>query len=186
MKLDRVNNRKGDVDILCQKNLVKENLAKDLSTGTTLGALALIISIGALGLGLYQFFVPAPGPQIYILEHEDIIWLERYTSIDYLNELNITYNTEVGDRVVLEFSCRLYLDPVGTTTLTVNFDNNGTLYPSSNIYVRSDSVVMTSGYMSYTFEASTAGENYLVIWTSCDDETDNYIIDCILTVTVYG
>ena len=164
----------------------KKKTSKSTSTGTTLGALALIISIGALGLGLYQFIVPQDtGPQFYILERDDIIWLDRYTMFDYLNELNITYRTNVGDTVVLEFSCRLFLDPVGTTTLTVNFDINGTIFPSSEIYLQSDSPITTSGYMKYTYEATTAGENRVIIYTTCDDETDNLIRDCLLTVTVY-
>lgn len=135
---------------------------------------------------MYQFIAPqTSGPKFYIIERDDLIWLDRYSSFDYLYELNITYSTNVGDTVVLEFSCRLFLDPVGTTTLTVNFDINGTIFPSSNIYVRGDSDVMTSGYMKYTYEASTAGENRVLIYTTFDDETDNYIRDCLLTVTVY-
>ncbi|MGY5855630.1 MAG: hypothetical protein RTS72_03465 [Candidatus Thorarchaeota archaeon] len=165
----------------------KKKTSKGISTGTTLGALALIISIGALGLGVYQFIAPqTSGPQFYILEHDDIIWLDRYSSFDYLNELNVTYITNVGDTVEVEFSCQLYLVPVGTTTLTVNFDINGTIFPSSSIYVSSDSNTLATGYMKYTYEATTAGENRVIIYTSCDDETDNYITDCLLTVTVYG
>ena len=166
----------------------KRKSSKGSSTGTTLGALALIISLGALGLGIYQFIAPpaAEGPQFYILENDDIIWLERYTSFDWLNELNITYSTEIGDTVEVEFSCQLYLVPVGTTTLTVNFDINGTIFPSSSIYARSDGITMTTGYMKYTYEATTAGENRVIIYTTCDDETDNYITDCLLTVTVYS
>lgn len=165
----------------------KKKSGKQQISDQTLGALALIISIGALGLGVYQFIAPlTSGPQFYILEHDDIIWLDRYSTIDYLNELNITYTTKVGDTVVLEFSCQLYLDPVGTTTLTVHFDVNGTIFPPSSIYLSSDSVTLASDYMKYTYEASTAGENRVVIYTYCDDETDNYIRDCLLTVTVYG
>lgn len=165
----------------------KRKSGKGLSTGTQIGALALVISIGALGLGVYQFISPQTSePRFYILEHEDLIWLDRYSSFDYLNELNITYITNIGDIVVLEFSCILYLDPVGTSTLQVNFDINGTIFPGNNIYERSDTPSITSGYMKYTYEASTAGENQVKIWTMCDDETDNYIRDCLLTVTVYG
>jgi hypothetical protein len=166
----------------------KGKSGKKQATSQTLGILALIISIGALGLSLYQFTLPpaSEGPQFYILEHEDTIWLERYSPYDFLNELSITYTTEVGDIVILEFSCKLYLDPVGTTTLTANFDNNGTIFPSSRISVTSDSPLTTNDYMKYTFEATTAGENYVMIYTTCDDETDNYLRECLLTVTVYG
>ncbi|MFX1559313.1 MAG: hypothetical protein ACFFBL_01875 [Promethearchaeota archaeon] len=164
----------------------KKKSGKQQVSGQTLGALALIISIVALGFSVYQFIAPADsGPQVYILEYDDIIWLDRYSMVDYLYELNITYTTEVGDIVMLEFSCRIWLVPVGTTTLEVSFDNNGTLFPMSSIYLQSDNNLLTSGYMKHTFEATTAGENRVVIYTMCDDETDNYIRDCLLTVTVY-
>lgn len=166
----------------------KRKSSKKLNTGTTLGVLALIISIVALGLGVYQFITPpaSEGPTFYILEHDDIIYLDKYSSIDYVNELNITYNTEVGDTVVLEFSCRIFLDVVSTmTTLYVYFQNNGST-SSPSIVVRDVVDTMTTGYMRYTFEASTAGENYLVIYTYCSQEVDNNLRDSLLTVTVYG
>ncbi len=157
-------------------------------TGTQLGALALIISLVALGLSAYQYITtPASEePQFYILEYDEIIYLDKYASFDYLNELSITYSTDIGDIVVLEFSCRLYMPATTTTTLTINFDNNGTLFPQSRIYVRESSSTMTAGYMRYTFEATTTGEHDLVIYTSCTEEIDNWIDDCLLTVTVYG
>ena len=166
----------------------KKKSGRSTSTGTTLGALALVISIGALGLGVYQFIVPpASGPQIYINSYDDIIFLDGISPFEYHNQLNITYTTNVGDTVVLEFSCRLRIDPLGTTTLSVHFDNNGTLFPSSSIYEMADSHLVTSGYMRHTYEATTAGENYLMIWTNIDDEgTNSYITDCLLTVTVFG
>ena len=136
---------------------------------------------------MVQFIAPqTSGPQFYILEYDDILFIDQYSSIDYHNELNIIYNTKVGDSVVLEFSCRLRVNPVGTTTLSVYFENNGTTALSS-IYLQSDVSVVSSGYMKYMFDATTAGENRLVIYTYIDDETTNsWIGDCQLTVTVYG
>ncbi len=166
----------------------KRKSDKGFSTGTTLGALALIISIGALGLGLYQFILPAGSgnPQIFIVSYDNIIFLDGISYVEYLHPLNITYTTKVGDRVELEFSCRLYVDPIGYTTLTVAFVNNGSMFPSSKIYLYTDSNFMTSGYMRHTFEATTAGENHLVIYATIDDEgTNSYIRDSLLTVTVY-
>ena len=166
----------------------KKKTSKGISTGTTLGALALIISIGALGLGVYQFIVPpaSEGPRIYINSYDDIIFLDGTFYYDWHYPLNITYTTKVGDSVVLEFSCLLRIDPIGQTTLAVHFDNNGT-FPSSIIYESSDSNLVTSGYMKHTFVSTTAGENYLVIYTYIDDEgTNSYITNCLLTVTVYG
>lgn len=164
----------------------KRKSSKKQGTGQTLSALALIIAIGALGLGVYHFIAPPEGPTIYVNEYDDIIFLDGISYIEYLYPLNITYTTKVGDSVELEFSCRLYLDPVGQTTLSVHFDNNIT-YPSSSIYLNADSNIVTSGYMRHTFDATTAGENYLVIYAYIDDEgTNSYIRDSLLTVTVYG
>ena len=165
----------------------KKKSGKQQFSGQTLGALALIISIVALGLGVVQFIAPlTSGPQFYILEYDDILFIDQYSFVDYHNELNITYNTKVGDSVVLELSCRLRVNPVGTTTLEVYFDNNGTI-PLSSIYLQSDVSRVSSGYMKYMFDATTTGENHLRIWTYIDDETTNsWIGDCLLTVTVYG
>ncbi|MHA2177534.1 MAG: hypothetical protein ACXAAK_04210 [Candidatus Thorarchaeota archaeon] len=157
---------------------------KKQGTGQTLGALALILSIAALGLGLYQFILPtAVGPQIYIVSNDDLLHIDGISSIEYLSPLNITYSTKVGDSVVLEFSCQIYLYPATLTTITLYFYNNGT-YPSSTILVTSDSYFETSAYMRHTFEATTAGENYLVIIATIDDETSTYIRNSLLTVTV--
>ena len=42
----------------------KKKSGKPRNSGQTLGALALVVVIGALGLGLYQFIVPQDaGPQ---------------------------------------------------------------------------------------------------------------------------
>lgn len=166
----------------------KRKSSKGSNTGTQLGALALIISFVALGLGVYQFITPpvSESPQFYILEYDDILFIDQYSVIDYHNELNIKYNTKVGDSVTLELSCRLRLNPVGTTTLAVYFDNNGTT-PLSTIYLQSDVGIVSTGYMKYVFNATTTGENQLIIWTYIDDETTNsYITDCLLTVTVYS
>lgn len=170
------------------KKSSKKKSSSGGNTGTQLGALALIISLVALGLSAYQFVTTpvSEGPEFYIVEHDDIIYLDKYSYSDYLNELSITYTTEIGDIVVLEFSCRLYMPASTSTTFTINFDNNETLFPPSRIYVFEDSPTMTSGYMRYTFEATATGENDLVVYTTCSEEIDNWIDDCLLTVTVYG
>lgn len=164
----------------------KRKSNKGSSTGTSLGALALIISLGALGLGVYQFITPpaSESPQFYILEHDDFIYLDKYSSVESVNELNITYSTEIGDTVVLEFSCQLSLQVTSSTTLTLNFENNGT-YVTTGIYASSDISAISSEYMKYTFEAETAGENNVMILASCAQEVNNWLRYCLLTVTVY-
>jgi hypothetical protein len=164
----------------------KRKSGKNLGTGTTLGTLALIISIGALGLGIYQIITPqSTGPQFYIVEHDDPIYFDKYTAFDYLNELSLTYTTNVGSMVVLEFSCRIFMPATSQTNFRLKFDNNGSI-PSTAIIVSADSYFQTTEYMRYTFEASASGENDIVVYATCDYEIDNIIYDSLLTVTVYG
>ena len=170
------------------KKSSKRKSGNGLSTGTTLGALALIISIGALGLGLYQFILPPASekPQIYTISNDDIIFLNGIMFVEYLDPVSITYTAKVGDKVVLEFSCRIHINPLGTTTIGVYFDNNGTV-PSSNIYLTTDSYFTSSCYMKYIFNSTKAGEYHLEVYATIDDQsTNSYIRNSILTVTVYG
>ena len=58
----------------------KRKSRKGLNTGTILGALALIFSIGALGLSLYQFILPT-GPTIYSASNNDLVPLDGISAI---------------------------------------------------------------------------------------------------------
>jgi hypothetical protein len=171
----------------------KRKSGNGTSTGTTLGALALIIAIGALGLGVYQFMVPSPttlpspeeGPRIYYTSNNDVVHFDGITQIKYIPQLNITYSTKVGDTVLLEFNCRIFLESLGGTSFTVYFQDNGSA-PTASIYLYSANDIYTTGYMRYLFEASTAGVNYLQIYMFIDDvDSDSFISYSILTVTVY-
>jgi len=165
----------------------KRKSGNEVSTGTTLGALALIISLGALGLGLYQFTLPSPveGPTIYVTSYDDAVSFDGITQIKYVPQLNITYSTKVGDTVLLEFNCRIFLESLGGTDLSVYFQDNGSA-PTASIYLYSASDIYTTGYMRYLFEASTAGVNYLQIYMYIGDvDSDSFISHSVLTVTVY-
>jgi len=165
----------------------KKKTEKTQVSGQTLGALALVLSIVALSISVYQLVVPPSSePQVYILEHNDIVWIDRYSAVDSLRELNITYSAQAGDTVILEFSCQMYVDTDGSqTSLRLNFENNGTYIPSGSISQSSSSDLITSGYMTHTFEASTTGEYNVYIIATCFEEVDNYVRYCLLTVTVY-
>ena len=167
--------------------LHRKKTGKTQVSGQTLGALALVISIVALGFSVYQFIVPPSSePQVYILEHDDIVWIDRYSAVDSLYELNITYSAHAGDRIILEFSCQAHVDTDGSQTdLRLNFENNGTYISSGSIYLSSSSDLTTSGYMTHTFEASTTGEYKVYIIATCFEEVDNFVRYCLLTVTVY-
>lgn len=79
----------------------KKKSSKKQSTGKILGVLALIISLGALGLSLSQFFLPSKGPTIYSLSYDEIIDLDGISMVGYLNELELTYSALAGDRVLI-------------------------------------------------------------------------------------
>jgi len=163
------------------------------NSGKGLGIVALILAIGALGLGAYQIILPSPsppeGPKIYVASNDNLVILD-FSTIQYIPQLNITYDTKVGDNVILEYSCQIKLDPSGTTSISIYFNNNGS-FPSSQIFLYADSAedyqdIYSSGIMRYHFQSSTAGARTLRVstWIS-EDYTNSYIRYSVLTVTVY-
>ncbi len=169
-----------------KKKSSKKKSSKKQNTGQTLGVLALIISFGALGLSLSQFFLQQGGPTVYSLSHNDIIVLDGISLIDHLSELDLTYSAKAGDRVLIEFTCEIYVNPIGSTDLSINFEIGGSIFPPSKIHVYTDSYLFTNGYMRHYIESSDAGEFEVVLIASIDDEsTGSFIRNCLLTVTVY-
>ena len=165
----------------------KKKSGKPKAPGQTLSALALIISIGALGLGLYQFFFsPSPeGPAIYVTQYDDIYYIDGISFVDYPPQLNVTYSVQPGDNVLLEYNCEIYLDPIGYTEIGILFDINNTIIPATRIRVWDDHNIATNGYMRYSYVSTTAGESNVKIWITIDDETNSYIRYSVLTATVY-
>jgi len=160
-------------------------------SGKGLGIFALLIAIIALGLGVYQIILPSPseGPKIYVASNNDVIYLDLST-VKYIPQLNITYNTKWGDSVLLEYSCQIKLDPIGGTSIRIDFDIDGTT-PSPHIYVYANSAgdpqdILCSGIMRYCYQPSTAGEHNVKIWTLIStDYTTSYVRFSVLTVTVF-
>jgi hypothetical protein len=164
----------------------KKKSRKKQSTGKSLGVLALIISLGALGLSLAQFFLPLNEPTIYSLSYDDQIVLDGISMVDYLSELELTYSAKTGDRVLIEFNCEIYVNPISTTALTINFDISGSIFPTSRIHAYTDSYLFTTGYMRHYIESSEPGEFVVYIYASINDEyTGSYIKNCLVTATVY-
>ena len=48
------------------------------NSGKGLGIVALVIAIGALGLGVYPIILPSPseGPKIYVATYDDMVFLD--------------------------------------------------------------------------------------------------------------
>ena len=164
----------------------KKKSSKKQNPGKALGALALIISLGALGLGLTQFILPPKGPTIYSLSYDDQIVIDTISIVDYLDELELTYSAKVGDTVLIEFSCEIYLNPDGTTDLSLKFDINGSIFPTSSIHVYSSDPIFASGYMRHYINSSVAGDFDVNIYAYIDDEfAYSWIRYCLVTVTVF-
>ena len=69
-----------------------------MSTGTTLGALALVIAIGALGLGVYQLTLSSnSGPTIYTSAYRQTVELPGVLFNQFIPQINVTYNANAGD-----------------------------------------------------------------------------------------
>ena len=165
-------------------------------SGKGLGILALLIAIGALGLGVYQIILPSPsegppseGPKIYYASNDDIVYLD-FGTIKYIPQLNVTYTTKAGDSVLIEYTCQIRLDPSGGTELDIYFElDDG--YPSQNIHLYADSAedyqdVYSSGIMRHYIQNSTAGEHTVQIYTWIDEDyTNSWVRYSVLTVTVY-
>ena len=156
-------------------------------SGRGLGILALIIAIGTLGFVMYQFFFPTPSnePEIYVVTHENPVYLDS-SGVGEIPQLNITYNTNLGDKVLIEFSCQIVLAPIGPgTTIILSFDLDvGSA--SSEIMIWGDTPEYCSGIMRHFNQSTSPGEHYVGIQTYIDDDsTLSYVRYSILTVTVY-
>ena len=168
------------------------------SSGKGLGTFALLLAIGALGLGVYQIILLAPSspeipevPKIYVAQCDYTVWLDE-NIIDYIPQLNITYNTKAEDSVLFEFSCQLVLDIVDTTTrIEIYFEIDGTPATSSKIYkvgYFSDNLqpIYDSAIMRHHISNSTAGSHTVQVLTYIDDDgSASYVRYNVLTVTVY-
>ena len=162
------------------------------NSGKGLGIFALLIAIGALGFGLYQFILPSPseGPKIYSASKYNTTYLD-FNTFDIITSLNLTYNTKAGDSVLLEFSCQIYIDSSGgSNTIHISFLINGSApSPYKQISITGvfpSTYYQGSGLMRYNIESSPAGTHFVGILASIDVEsTGSYVKYCTLTATVY-
>ena len=161
-------------------------------SGKGIGIFALLIAIGALGLGVYQFILPSPseGPKIYSASNYDITYLD-FDTFEIIPNLNVTYNTKAGDSVLLEFSCLIYMDSsYGTTTIDITFDIDG-VPPSpwtqmSVTCLSSDVFLRSSFIFRHNIQSSPAGSHVVRILTYIDQGyTSSFVRYCVLTATVY-
>jgi len=159
-------------------------------SGTVLGILTLLIAIGALGFGIYQFVLPSDGTTIYCATKEEKFYINSNT-YEVLPNLNITYTTEAGDSVLLEFSSQLGIELYGTsTTVSIKFEIDG-LPPTPDTEIEA-TVMDPHIYANVPFvmrhhvESSSEGSHIVKVLIKIDDTgTTSFVDFCVLTATVY-
>ena len=159
-------------------------------SGAILGIFTLLIAIGALGFGIYQFVFPAGGTTVYCTENESKLYLSS-SSYEVIPSLSITYATATGDSVLLEFSCQLSIELYGgSTTVFTTFEIDG-LPTTSDVEicatVLSPEIYITIPFiMRHHVESSSEGSHVLNVLIRIDDTvTTSFVEYCVLSATIY-
>ena len=124
---------------------------------------------------------------MYVTHYDEYIILDTESAVggDFWPQLNVTYTTQPGDSVLLEFSCQIYLDPDVPIEIGVYFNINGT-YPPTSIRLSADTYIFVPCYMRHYIESSEGGEYTVIIVTSIGaGGTSSNLRFCTLTATVY-
>ncbi|MHA1402021.1 MAG: hypothetical protein ACTSQE_16860 [Candidatus Heimdallarchaeaceae archaeon] len=104
-----------------------------------------------------------------------------------MSDLALSYTAQAGDRVLIEFTCQIFLDTISGITLYLHFDINGSIFPSQSIRVYTESSFHTNGYLKHYIESSDAGNYTVNIVANINDEyTSSYVRYSLVTATVYG
>ena len=161
-------------------------------TGKGLGIFALLLAIGALGLSLFQFIVPSPseGSKIYSATNHTTFYLNSNTFVEIPN-LNLSYSSQAGDSVLLEFSCQISVELFGSSTqVDVKFEVDS-LPPSPDtevsVVVHTPEPYLHSPFMiRHVIPSSSAGAHVVNVIVRIDDiATTSFVRYCVLTATVY-
>lgn len=138
---------------------------------------------------MYQIILPSPsgaseGPKIYVAQNNNIHWLD-FDTYTLIPDLNVTYETNAGDSVLIEYNCLLYLDPIGTSLINIYFElDEG--YASTFIALEFNDYMKIPALMKHYIQNSTAGEHMVQILTYINEEyTNSYVDNSFLTVTVF-
>ena len=160
-------------------------------SGKGLGILALLIAIGALGLGVYQLILPSPseGPKIYTDTNYTQINLNTVTISYVIPNLTVTYSANVGDNVLLEYSGNVHYGIIGgTPELNIYFYVDGAPpSPHAEMTLKNPTATRDCPVIfKYHFQESVAGSHLVSVSTAIDvDSTGTYLINSVLKVTIY-
>ena len=166
------------------------------SSGKGLGIIALLFAMGALGLGVYQIILPPASPpdipeapQIYVGTNYEIVTL-YLDVIELIPNLNVTYNVNAGDSILLEFSCEIHIDcSGGSQSIDFYFEINGSPpSPYTSMTVIGDGSGLffhSSIIMRANIQSNTADTHVVEVLTWTHDTSSSYIRECVLSATVY-
>lgn len=161
------------------------------NSGKGLGIIALIIAIGALFLGVWQIIIPTPStqPRIYSDTNNNTFYL-NLNADRLIPNLNVSYTASAGDSVLLEFCCQVSIEIMGTTTIELYFEIDGSPpspYAEMSVIGQSPNTVLHAPFtMKYNIESNSSGTHIVKIMTYIDDAgTTSFLRNCVLTATVY-
>jgi hypothetical protein len=158
--------------------------------GSGLAVFALIVALGAVGLSAYQGFIAAP--RTLVSSNPIIISLNTAGWKD-IPDLNVTYNANPGDLVLIEFSCMCGLDIVPfVSQIGIYFVLDSVKLLTSNyIILYGDSsedsqAILDAASMRYFIPNQTAGAHNVTVACNVEDGgSASYIQSCVLSVHIY-
>jgi hypothetical protein len=154
------------------------------SKGSAIAAIALIIALGAAGVGIYQIFFTPPTTMVAKWEDSVVLSFSGWTTIP----ANITFKTRASSVVLLEFSCQSKLQIIGAvSSLAIYFFVDGTLgsYVYTYGYSTEDSQDIYDSFSMRDYITDlTAGAHNVTVRTYIDDGGTSFIRDSVLSVTI--
>lgn len=160
---------------------------------TVIAFLALIVGIGGLGLGLYQFLFPAEpektGIQNTWFESTGTFYYTDPISTDIpVDELEIEFTVNSGESVYCISSFNVWLDHAATSVMRVNFELDGANLRAGNepwhTIQLNDYSLGSTVTIQHSIDGLTAGTHTLTIVIS-GSNVNNYITDSSLLVQTY-
>ncbi|MFX0098470.1 MAG: hypothetical protein ACFFCS_02740 [Candidatus Hodarchaeota archaeon] len=149
------------------------------------------MALGAVGLGVYQVFFADQPSKIFFDTNDAAVDLPVW-GWNPVPNLLISYNTQAGDSVLLEYSCQAQLVINGISFMKVCFVIDGVTLESTS-YGRLEGAFSDDGFAEYGtivirhyIENPTAGAHNVSISIYVDDSsTGTNVRNSLLTVEIF-